>query len=118
VAGLMSAVGHVTAIALRRSQSILQRESSGSPPPTADARRGVALRHADVSTTSLAVHLSNGIRTPIEADARDIRWSNYNTSDLVGLVEAEDEVWDENAELTGVDRGGPTPAASAGRFAP
>jgi hypothetical protein len=35
--------------------------------------------------------VSSGIRVPIEADASDIRWSNYNTSDLVGLVETEDE---------------------------
>jgi hypothetical protein len=35
-------VGHLTAIALRRSQSILQRESSGSPPPTADTANGSA----------------------------------------------------------------------------
>jgi hypothetical protein len=34
-------VGHLTAVALRRSQSILQRESSGSPP-AADARKRVA----------------------------------------------------------------------------
>jgi hypothetical protein len=48
---------------------------------------GVALPDARINATSLAVHVSSGIRVPIEADAPDIRWTNYNTSDLVRLVE-------------------------------
>ena len=37
-------------------------------------------------------------------DAPDTPRGTYNTSDLVGLVETEDEVGDEDSELTGVDR--------------
>ena len=65
-----------------------RRTPVGDP---ADTRKRVAFRDAHVNATSLAVHVSSGIRVPIEADASDIRWSNYNTSDLVGLVETEDE---------------------------